>query len=70
MFGERVVARARPGEKVVSRDYLARVAMLYAQSPAAQQLRVETGSPVAVAAAILAKLGLPGRQGRTRSFSL
>lgn len=66
----RVVSRARRGETSVGRDYIAKVAMLYAQSPASQHWRVGTGHPASVAAAILSKLGLPGRCGRTRSFSV
>jgi hypothetical protein len=65
-----VLSRARRGESTVSRDYIAKVAMLYAQSPASQEWRVDTADPVTVAATILAKLGLPGRCGRTRSFSV
>jgi hypothetical protein len=66
----RVVSRARRGETAVARSYIAKVAMLYAQSPASQHWRVETAPPAIVAAAILAKLGLPGRCGRTRSLSV
>ena len=54
----------------MSRDYSAKVAMVYAQSPASQHWQIDTGDPVTVAATILAKLGLPGRCGRTRSFSV
>lgn len=50
--------------------YVAKLAMLYAQSPASHDLRIDTGQPASMAAAILSKLGLPGRYGRTRSFSL
>ena len=65
-----MLSRARRSEAAVSRDYIAKVAMVYAQSPASQHWQIDTADPPMVAAAILSKLGLPGRCGRTRSFSV